>query len=228
MDATVVVLSKVPGALPVKTRLHAALGVQAAEALCVQMLAATMELARSVDPQPVLAYSPPEADLRALLHELGPCRPLALAATGGGACLAEALERAARGQPLIALGGDAPDLPRALLLAALQAVAHCDLALVPTPDGGFSCLALTRPVARLEELFTFGADDARRSLLAAAAARGLSATVLAPWPDVDTPEAVAALFARGWRPRIRARGERSEPTPRSSPPTTAPPAAPLR
>ena len=65
MSATVVVLTKLPGRLPVKTRLVPLLGEQGAARFYIEMLEATIRLARTLDPDPVLAYSPPDADPRA-------------------------------------------------------------------------------------------------------------------------------------------------------------------
>lgn len=201
--ATVVILTKVPGAAPVKTRLHKALGADGAERLFLDMLAATAALARRFDVEPIVAYSPPGAALDALRRALGRCRYMPLAASGGAACLEEALTRAYAGVPLVALGGDAPDLPAALLDEAIAAVHEHDLALVPTPDGGFSCLTLARPVQDLATAFEFGGGDACAKLIAFARARGLSVALLSPWPDVDTPEDLEGLVARGWRPTRR-------------------------
>jgi len=190
MSCTIVILTKLPGHLPVKTRLWPALGEAAATALYRRMLAETAALARRFDPEPTVAYSPPGA--RPDLPEMGRCRFLPAEGEGGAACLESALRRAYRGEPLLALGGDAPDLPPDRIEAALSALEAFDAALVPTPDGGFSLLALRRPVEGLKEAFRYGGPDALSSLVRWLLGRGLSVAQLEPWRDIDEPEDLPA------------------------------------
>jgi glycosyltransferase A (GT-A) superfamily protein (DUF2064 family) len=199
-EATVVILTKLPGHLPVKTRLVPALGEKGARDLYVEMLRATLQLA----PAAILAYSPPDADPRLALPELADLaehRFHPVAGNDGAACLENAFADLYRGRPLVALGGDAPDLPRAHLDAAVAALHEHDAAFVPTPDGGFSCLAVRSPIAGLARGFTYGEGDALARLRAFLEARQLEVVCLAPWPDVDTPADLAA-----YRQRERARG----------------------
>lgn len=197
--ARVVLLVKVPGALPVKTRLLAQLGERGARELFLAMLRETLGRARVLDPEPTIAFSPPWADARAAFGGLGPVRYLPLAARGGAACLEEALARAFEGEPLLALGADAPDLPLELLRAAERAARAGRAALVPTPDGGFACLALPAPVRGLARAFEFGSGDAAEALEAYLARRGLELEELPPWRDVDTPPDLAAWRRRSGR-----------------------------
>jgi hypothetical protein len=203
--ATVIVLSKVPGAAPVKTRLVPALGEAGARALFVEMMRATLDLARRFDPLPTVAFSPPDADPARGLPGLGPCRFEPTRGADGARCLEDALQRAFRGTPLVALGGDAPDLPVERVEAALAALSHRGAALVPTGDGGFSCLALARPVPGLAAGFRYGAADAFSSLTAFLADRGLRPVTLESWPDVDTPEDLEAWRRRARRQLVRDR-----------------------
>ncbi|MDH3591794.1 MAG: DUF2064 domain-containing protein, partial [Planctomycetota bacterium] len=139
MPATVVVLTKLPEFLPVKTRLVPLLGEAAARAFYEECLRETIALARSFSGSVRIAYSPAHAE---------PPGPdyVPVAGDDGATCLERALHDAYEGQPLVALGGDAPDLPRARLEEAVAELARCDAVLVPTGDGGFSCLALNEPL----------------------------------------------------------------------------------
>lgn len=197
MRATIVVLTKVPGAAPVKTRLVPALGERGACEIYLSMTRATLELARHFDALPTVAYSPPESDPHAGLPGIGPCRFVPTPGADGAECLERALAEAFRGEPLVALGGDAPDLPQDRVRAAIEAASACGSALVPTGDGGFSCLALARPVAGLAGGFRFGGAGALVSLTAFLRARGIAPALLDPWPDVDTPADL-----RAWRERV--------------------------
>ena len=196
MQATVVILTKLPGHLPVKTRLWPVLGEAGAREFYVEMLHASVALARAFDTEPTLAFSPAGADARAALPGLDRCRFLPVEGNDGAMCLEHALFAAYRGRPLVALGGDAPDLPQARVEEALRALERVDAAFVPTFDGGFSCLALRRPHAGLARGFRYGSGDSLSSLETWFLSQELSSERLDPWPDVDTPEDLEAYRLR--------------------------------
>ncbi len=216
MFATVVVLTKLPGLLPVKTRLWPVLGEAGARDLYVEMVRDTIEVARTLDPWPVVAYSPPDGDPRKALPGVSDCEFLSLRAVGGAACLEEALAGSYAAMPLVALGGDAPDLPAERLREVAASLERRDAALVPSGDGGFSCLGLKRPVAGLRGAFRYGGDDALAAIERFLAARGLSAVRLEPWPDVDSPDDLAAYRKRQAR-RGAGAADVTEPRPGRSP-----------
>ncbi len=208
MQPRVVILTKLPGAMPVKTRLAAQLGAVEAERAYERMLACTLELALALDPAPMLAFSPPDGDPHARLRLPPRVRPVPVEGGDGAICLERALDHAADGRPLVALGGDAPDLPAALVRSAIERLADVDVAFVPTGDGGFSCMVTRGPVAGLAEGLQFGDGNALEQLERFLASRGLQTARTAPWPDVDTPAQYAA-----WRSR-RAAVEAAERSPR--------------
>jgi glycosyltransferase A (GT-A) superfamily protein (DUF2064 family) len=194
--ATVVILTKLPGSLPVKTRLATALGEAGAREVYVEMLRRMVRLARTIVARPVLAYSPPDADPRSALPGVDGCRMRPVEGDDGAACLENALADAYEGFPLIALGGDAPDLPAERVEQAVAALRRSDAVLVPAGDGGFSLLGLREPVPGLARGFRYGSEDSVESLRAFLEAAGRRVLLLEPWPDVDTPEDLAA-----WRRR---------------------------
>lgn len=197
MSATVVILTKLPGHLPVKTRLVPVLGEAGARAVYLEMLRETVALARRLTPRPIIAYSPPDATPS--LPGVEGCDLRPVAGDDGATCLENALADAhVEGAPLIALGGDAPDLPLARLaqvVAALRA-GEADAVLVPTHDGGFSCLGLRRPVPGLARGFRYGGADSLASLRTFLGEQGLVTAVLEPWPDIDTPQDLEAYRNR--------------------------------
>jgi glycosyltransferase A (GT-A) superfamily protein (DUF2064 family) len=191
-----VILTKLPGHLPVKTRLHPALGKEGAERLYGEMLAQTIALARRIDPRPTIAYSPPDADPGGFAD----CALLPVAGDDGAICLENALGEAFTGAPLVALGGDAPDLPPGLLREVVRKLDEFDAVFIPTFDGGFSCLGLRKPVPGLALGFAYGSDRSLESLDAFLREhRGLRTTCLEAWPDVDTPEDLQAYRDRSDR-----------------------------
>lgn len=189
MSVTVVILTKLPGHLPVKTRLVPAVGEAGARALYLEMLRETVALARCLTPRPIVAYSPPDAAPE--LPGVDGCDLRPVFGEDGAACLENALADAyEEGSPLLALGGDAPDLPLERLEQVATAIAEdeADAVLVPTHDGGFSCLGLRRPVPGLARGFRYGSSDALAGLRTFLDEQGLVTQVLEPWPDIDTPE----------------------------------------
>lgn len=196
MSVTVVVLTKLPGHLPVKTRLVPVLGAAGARALYLEMLGASVALARCLTPRPIVAYSPPEAVPD--LPGVDGCELRPVSGEDGATCLENALADSYAGVPLLALGGDAPDLPLERLEQVVAALADdgADAVLVPTHDGGFSCLGLRRPVPGLARGFRYGSADALAGLRAFLDGQGLVTAVLEPWPDIDTPEDLAAYRKR--------------------------------
>jgi glycosyltransferase A (GT-A) superfamily protein (DUF2064 family) len=194
--ATVVILTKLPGHLPVKSRLIPLLGKQGAIEFHLDSLRRTIELARRFDAEPTVATSPFDADPAAALPHMPPCRLMPIAGENGGICLENALALAEAGAPLIALGADAPDLPASRIEKALDMLRWFDAAMVPTRDGGFSCLALREPVTGLAGGFDYGGSDAYESLCLWLDRKGLTVAQLDPWDDIDTPEDYEDYLAR--------------------------------
>lgn len=194
--ATVAILTKLPGHLPVKTRLIPTLGEAGARDVYIEMLRRTVRVARTVVDRPLLAYSPPDADPWGALPGFADCRMQSVHGDDGATCLESALVEAYEDLPLLALGGDAPDLPPERLEQALTTLRRCDAVFVPTGDGGFSLLGLREPVPGLARSFRYGGEDSLEKVRAFLEAAGKRVALLEPWPDVDTPEDLAA-----WRRR---------------------------
>jgi len=196
VQATVVILTKLPGHMPIKTRLHGLLGKQGAEEFYLESLARTIRTAHAFCERPLLATSPEDVDPSTVLLDLPACRMTAVPGDNGAVCLENALALADEGRPLVALGGDAPDIPGERIEEALAALQDHDVVFVPTPDGGFSCMVLRKHVQGLSQGLRYGGDDALVGLERWLADRGLLVTRVEPWPDVDTPEDYQALRNR--------------------------------
>lgn len=196
MRATVVILTKLPGHLPVKTRLQPLLGEQGAIDFHLEALRDTLVLALRYDEQPTIATSPFDADPHAALPDMPRCRMMPVAGEDGATCLENALALTNDGKPLIALGADAPDLPAARIDKALDMLRWFEVVVVPTSDGGFSCLVTKEPLTGLAGAFEYGGDDAFKTLCLWLDRRGYSTGQLDPWDDIDTPEDYHAYRAR--------------------------------
>ena len=94
------------------------------------------------------------------------------------------------------VGTDIPLMTAGYVEQALDALAHADLVLGPTEDGGYCLVAMNSPQDRIFQGIPW---NSRRVLTATlAAAKGLSAELLDPLWDVDD----AADLAR-WRGLVR-------------------------
>jgi len=194
--ASVVILTNLPGHMPIKTRLHGLLGQAGAEQFYRHCLRETVENAEQFCWQPILATSPHDVDPAAVLPEFTGCRLEPVEGDNGAVCLENALRFADVDKPIVALGGDAPDLPPSRIEAVLDALADHDAAFVPTPDGGFSCMALRKALPGLARGFSYGGGDALDALQDWMEARGLRVARVEPWPDIDTPDDHAAYEER--------------------------------
>ena len=140
------------------------------------------------------------------------CAPSRLALTGDveqfaqrGHGFGERLRRAisrhgpAPGRPLVVVGSDAPGLaPRHVADALGRLVEHPDRLVVgPSPDGGFYLLAAARPLDELLAEVGWLRSDTLASLLAAARARGIEVSLLAPLADLDHAADLEGWLARG-------------------------------
>ena len=194
----------VPG--QTKTRLIPVLGPAGAAELYRRFLVDALTQACELRAHMVVAAAEPDqvAPLRAIAQ--GAC-PEAEITTQSGADLGQRLARAfqeafSQGyHSAMVMGTDLPSLPfdrvrRALSLLRAGDVRRgrrCELVLGPCLDGGYYLIGLTAPVPRLFEHMDWGSRTVLVDTLRRAQTMRLSASLLEPWYDVDTPEDLAVL-----------------------------------
>lgn len=110
----------------------------------------------------------------------------------GGGSLGRRMERVLRqaldAQPMaIGIGTDSPGLPRALLVAARDALRSYDAVLGPSDDGGFYLIGLRRCPEGLLDGIPWSTTETRALTTRRLRLLGLSVTTLPPWYDVDRP-----------------------------------------
>jgi rSAM/selenodomain-associated transferase 1 len=187
-EAMICIFAKPPRAGQVKTRLAAAIGDDRAAALARAFLDDTVDAVRSL----------PWATAVLATTELFEARlPLLLQGEGDLGARIERVMRAALSSAgiAIAIGADAPALPRRLLEAARAALDHSDAALGPAEDGGFYLLALRRCPEGLLAGLPWSADDTCAKTLVRLQERGFRVALLEPWFDVDRPADLDRLRA---------------------------------
>ena len=123
---------------------------------------------------------------------------------GFGARLRHAIarQRPSPRRPLVVVGSDAPGIePRHVAVALGRLRRHPERLVVgPSPDGGFYLLAATQPLDELLAEVVWRRNGTLASLKAAARARGLELSLLAPLADIDRAADLEGWLARGATP----------------------------
>ncbi len=184
-----VILLKAPRPGFVKTRLAAALGVEAATA-AYRVLAEKLFRNLGDYPDVELRYAPDDAaaELRAWQ------RPCWVLAPQGAGDLGERLHCAfvdhfARGaHKVIVLGADCPEVTRDDVDAAFKALDAADVVLGPASDGGYWLIGLRASHPWMFRGICWSTNSVLAETLAKAADSGLSVARLRVLSDIDTVE----------------------------------------
>ena len=183
MSAKVVVLTKVPAAGAVKTRLIPLLGAEGAKRLHEAMVADLQELLASIGVVPEWWVA---GDLQDPWVESlqGTVRPQPNGDLG--ARIAAALAEGG-----VALGTDSPTIPAEWLEAALHA--ESDVVLGPSTDGGCWLIGTATDHGHLFEQMQWSVDTVFAELKLRAAKAGLTISALPTGYDIDEPKDIALL-----------------------------------
>lgn len=195
--AALVLFAKHPTAGAVKTRLVPPLTHEQAATLYEAMLLDTLEWARGLtDLDLVLAFTPeiqhayfePIAEDMTLLAQRG---------EGLGERMAAAFEDLfeRRYGRVVAVGTDHPHLEAARVREAIAALEDADVALGPTPDGGYYLVGLKAPERRLFAGLPMSEAGLYEATVAAAGELGLKVAALAEGYDLDVAEDLERLAA---------------------------------
>jgi uncharacterized protein len=189
----VLIMARAPRAGEVKTRLEPLLGPEGCARLQAELIRHTARWTARSAPEAWLAFTPADAH-----NELaGLVSPTIWRFAQRGRNLGERLRHATRfvfrhrRDPLAVIGTDAPELGPVHLGCVDRALAagH-DACLIPTRDGGYALIALTRPTPAAFDLppEAWGGPDVLELTLIALGGAGLTTALLEPVRDLDTPE----------------------------------------
>ena len=198
----IVVFAKAPVPGRVKTRLIPALGAQGAARLAREMLEATVGEALATGLAVELCGEPDAREW----HEARP--GLALTAQGPGELgerLARAAERVLAEEPVLLIGGDCPELDRARLGAAADALEKHEAVIHPAHDGGYTLLGLRLFDASVFEGIEWSTSVVAVQTIAKIRALGWSLDARATLRDVDEPADLPPLPG-GRRAAVRGSG----------------------
>ena len=196
----VAVMAKVPGEVPVKSRLHAALTpARATELYRCFLLDRLDALAGVPDIALVIAFTPSGA--AATMAALAPPGFRLLPQEGDTLdarltrLFARLLEEGHAGA--LAIDSDSPTLPMAYVAEAARTLAAglADVVVGPSDDGGYYLIGVRAPQPTLFDGVPWSSAQTRRATLERARALGLSVRLLPSWFDVDTTADLARLRA---------------------------------
>ena len=200
LPPAVAVMARVPGAGPVKSRLHGALTAAQATALYRCFLLDRLDaLAAVPDVVRVVAFTPPQAHARMAALVPAGFRLLAQEGADLGARLTRLLggllgdgHRAA-----LAMDSDSPTLPMAYVAEAARvlAAAEADVVVGPSDDGGYYLIGLRAPRPALFAVMPWSTPAVLPATLARARALSLHVRLLPAWFDVDTAADLRRLRA---------------------------------
>ncbi len=203
MKARIIVMAKAPVAGMAKTRLAPRLGEHGAAQLAQQMLFHALDVAASCDglESVELCMSPepgaPEWQATPLPKSL---HTSAQGQGDLGERMARAVARAmaAKHPAAILMGTDCPDLTRAHIQSALDALHTHDAAMLPAADGGYVLLGLRAVHPGLFESVPWSTAAVARLTQARCQALGLALWVGPTLHDIDEPEDLVHL-PQSWR-----------------------------
>jgi hypothetical protein len=183
---TLCVFARRPERGQVKTRLAAEIGEEAALEAYRECLRAVAAQCARIAPQggdrALMVFGTPEGSVTDLAAYFP--RWSAFLDQGGGD-LGARMQRAFRlAGPAVLIGTDAPDLPDSHLERAFADVLTHDVVLGPAEDGGYVLIGLRAPRPELFRDIPWSTPGVMAATLERA--KGLSASVLPPWYDVDT------------------------------------------
>jgi rSAM/selenodomain-associated transferase 1 len=198
VDRALIVVAKEPQAGKTKTRLSPPLSGQQAAELYRCFLLDTLELMLRVEiAQPILAYTPDEAE--PFFRRFAP--PGFAFTPQVGAGLGERLEQVLAqylcngyGQAVV-MDSDSPSLPLSVLAQAFQELENPDVDVVlgPCEDGGYYLIGLKVPCPALFQEITWSTSAVTAETLQRAAEHNLRVARLPEWYDIDVYEDLKRL-----------------------------------
>ncbi len=193
-DRVLAIMAKAPRAGHVKTRLASAYTPDAIVRLYRALVEDTIDLARSLGLR-ICAVCPAEDERHLAAWLPRDVEIVAQVGAGLAAGLTFTFDRLCRppGRRVVAVGGDTPHVPAAVLASAFAALAGRDLVVGPSGDGGYYLVGATRPQPDLFDGKVMGTGSAFDALVAGARRLRLRVGFTETHYDVDLPEDLERL-----------------------------------
>jgi rSAM/selenodomain-associated transferase 2/rSAM/selenodomain-associated transferase 1 len=184
------VMTRIPEAGCVKTRLIPALGPEGASQLHEALLRHTLRQARAAAAPTEIWFTGSETFPLAEFPEAAAFVPHPQGTGELGERLTRAVASACAGTAdgVVVIGTDCPGLTAGTLREAAAGLATHDVVLGPAEDGGYYLIALRHPQPALFTGIDWGTERVLAQTLQKCQALGLRVQQLAPLADVDEPE----------------------------------------
>ena len=195
MKSALIVFAKRPEPGAVKTRLTALLTPEEAARLYEAFLRDALLQYRVLDVAVRLYLGPPAGEVSEGLVPDGVSVHLQQGPGLGARMKVAFVESFAAGyERLVIIGTDHPTLPSAFIAQAFEVLAQPQsISIGPSDDGGFYLLGMNDFYPELFHDMRYSHDDVFEQTLERIAWTGAHLTVLPPWYDVDTPDALRRL-----------------------------------
>jgi len=183
------VMAKDPRAGQVKTRLCPPLTAEAAAKLYRCFLSDVLDLVAGIpEVDPVVAFSPPEADGEFARLTTGRFQLVPQVGVDLGARLENTFRVLFQQgyERIAAVSTDSPDLPREYLQEAFARLDEAPVVLGPCPDGGYYLLGLSRQIPELFRDMPWSTDRVVPETETRARRLGAKVIRLPEWYDIDT------------------------------------------
>ncbi|MGW8265106.1 MAG: TIGR04283 family arsenosugar biosynthesis glycosyltransferase [Longimicrobiales bacterium] len=216
-ERILLIFAKEPRPGHVKTRLAAEIGAEEAARIYRQLGKSVVDQLRHGPYTPIVFFDPPEAR-KQVIRWLGSEGLEFLPQVPGdlGSRLKAAFrEGFRRGEKVVVVGTDAPEVDSEAVRNAFRQLAEADLVLGPAVDGGYYLLGLKSAAPELFHDIPWSTPEVLGATLDRAGSLGLRIATLPPLSDVDTAEDLRAWPTGRWR-NSRG-GDPVEKTPRSLP-----------
>ncbi|HEV8335595.1 MAG TPA: TIGR04282 family arsenosugar biosynthesis glycosyltransferase [Candidatus Polarisedimenticolia bacterium] len=208
---SLLLFARYPVAGKVKTRLVPRYTPEEALELHRALLADSLDLLNDVAARTSAAAALYLSEPGNLDAELSARQGAALLAAQQGLDLGERLAKAfeerfsAGSRQVVVLGSDSPHLPPERIVRAFDQLETHQVVVGPARDGGYYLMGATRLHPELFRAIPWGTAQVYRETVRRARQEGITLASLPAWDDVDTPEALGAL----WK-EIRNRQERED------------------
>lgn len=189
MRPAIIIFAKSPEPGKVKTRLAQTIGFERAVSLYLAMVRDTAKAARKSGASVLWRV---DGEPGALKEIIGNDKVKSQCGGDLGARLSVAFEEAfSRGLcPVAAVGTDCPSLGEIHLRDLLEKSAGFDAAFIPSPDGGYSAIALRAPLPAVFGAIPWSSPDTLKVSIKRITCAGKSHCLLDPLEDIDDIESL--------------------------------------
>ncbi len=192
---SLIVFAKEPVQGKVKTRLHTGIEPSEATDLYTAFLFDSLSQYGRLGPDVRLYVSSETAEVGPIVGYDGPVRKQHGRDLGSRMQHAFAETFRAGYERIVIIGTDHPSLPDDFIAFAFQTLSTVESIVIgPADDGGYYLLGMNQFYPQLFEGMTFSREDVFDQTVDRAATTNAELTILPPWYDVDTPQALQRLL----------------------------------